>query len=99
MPSKDKRFPILVGVEDWVWKAATLTNREVCMFKFIEELTNKSEWWIKVQDPKIAEKWKNEALEMDWGSYRRHGDFSPAMAEAVSSDALLFFVVSIHILM
>lgn len=55
------------------------------MMKVVEELTNKPGWWLKVHDPEITEKWKKEALEMDWPSYRRYADFTPAMAEAVRS--------------
>jgi hypothetical protein len=84
MPPVDQRFPVLVGAEGWDWKAVTLLTREVCMMKFVEELTNKPEWWIKVHDPQIADRWKQEALQYDWKSYRTHGDFTPAMADAVS---------------
>lgn len=85
MPPADQRFPVLIGVHEWDWKAATLLIREVCMLKFIEDLTNKTEWWIKVQSSQIADKWKQEALQMDWKAYRQHADFTPAMADSVSS--------------
>lgn len=84
MPPADQRFPVLVGVEGYDWKAATLLIREVCMLKFTEELTNKAEWWIKVQDPQITDKWKQEALQTNWEAYRQYADFTPAMADAVS---------------
>lgn len=87
MPPEDQRFPVLVGSHAWDWKAATLLIREVCMLKFIEQLTNKAEWWTKVHDPQIADKWKQEALQFDWTAYRKYADFTPAMADAVSSCA------------
>ena len=54
------------------------------MLKLINELSDKPEWWRKVKDDEIAAKWKKEALEMDWGAIQRWGDFTPAMADAVS---------------
>lgn len=85
MPLDGHRFPVLIGVHNYDWKAATLLIREVCMFKFIEELTNKAQWWEKVFDPRIADKWKQEALQMNWEEYRTFADFTPAMADAVSN--------------
>ncbi|KAL7921214.1 hypothetical protein ACQKWADRAFT_295867 [Trichoderma austrokoningii] len=82
MPPSDQRFPILIGAEGFDWKAATLLIREVCMFKFVEEITNKAMWWEKVFEPQVAEKWKQEALEMNWKEYRNYADFTPAMADA-----------------
>lgn len=84
MPPEDERFPVLLGVESWDWKAATLLVREVCMMKVMEELTNKPEWWLKIHDPEITKKWRKEVLEMDWAAYRPYGDFTPRMAKAVS---------------
>lgn len=84
MPPSDQRFPVLIGAEGYDWKAATLLIREVCMLKFVEEITNKAQWWEKVFNPQIAEKWKQEALEMNWKEYRDYADFTPAMADAVS---------------
>lgn len=54
------------------------------MLKVIEELTNKPEWWRKVNDPDIAAKWVKEAMAMPWAEYRRNGDFTQLMANAVS---------------
>ncbi|KAK6445204.1 hypothetical protein FP744_10001452 [Trichoderma asperellum] len=82
MPPGDKRFPVLISSEDYDWSAATLLIREVCMLKFVEEITNKAQWWEKVFNPQIAEKWTQEALEMNWKEYRNYADFTPAMAEA-----------------
>ncbi|KAM0460202.1 hypothetical protein ACHAPV_004991 [Trichoderma viride] len=82
MPPSDQRFPVLIGAEGYDWKAATLLIREVCMLKFVEEITNKAQWWEKVFNPQIAEKWKQEALEMNWKEYRDYADFTPAMADA-----------------
>ncbi|KAH8656354.1 hypothetical protein BGZ61DRAFT_570708 [Ilyonectria robusta] len=81
MPAKQDRFPILIGDPEQDWAAATLLIREVCMLKLVEEITNKSEWWKKIREPNIAAKWKKEALEIDWASYVRHGDFTLAMAD------------------
>lgn len=75
---------MLIGVHGYDWKAATLLIREVCMLKFMEELTNKPLWWEKVWMPDTAEKWKQEALQMNWEEYRTFADFTPAMADAVS---------------
>lgn len=66
------------------WKATTLLIREVCMLKFMEDITNKPEWWRKVYDPNIAARWKHEVLSLNWVEYRKHGDFSKNMAEMVS---------------
>ncbi|KAI8947768.1 hypothetical protein F4801DRAFT_559580 [Xylaria longipes] len=82
LPPAKKRFPVLMGNEDNDWTASTLHVREVCMLKMLDELTDKPEWWRKAQDPEIAAKWKREAMAMDWASYRRHGDFTSAMADA-----------------
>ncbi|CEI63619.1 hypothetical protein FVEN_g6748 [Fusarium venenatum] len=81
MPDNNDHFPTLLG-RDSDFQAATLTNRELCMLRFIEEITNKPEWWIKVNDETIASRWKAEALEFDWGRYLKYGDFTPAMADA-----------------
>ncbi|KAG5808810.1 hypothetical protein H9Q74_001497 [Fusarium xylarioides] len=79
-------FPVVLKREDGEgegdWRATTLTIREVCMLKVIEDLTNKPEWWIKVNDDEIAAKWKKEAMEMPWGEYRVFGDSTQAMADA-----------------
>ncbi|ENH66085.1 hypothetical protein FOC1_g10008106 [Fusarium oxysporum f. sp. cubense race 1] len=79
-------FPVVLGMEEGEgegdWRASTLTIREVCMIKVIEDLTNKPEWWIKVNDDEITAKWKKEAMEMPWGEYRVYGDFTHAMADA-----------------
>ncbi|KAF5678270.1 hypothetical protein FHETE_1244 [Fusarium heterosporum] len=68
-----------------LWKANTLTVREVCMLKVMEELTNKPEWWLKIEDPDIVAKWMKEAMEMSWAEYRPHGDFTQNMADADKS--------------
>jgi hypothetical protein len=85
LPEDDKHFPILVGDEYEGWRAATLLIREMCMLKAIEDLTNKPEWWRKVREPKIATKWKDEMLALDWETYHQYADFTPKMADAVSS--------------
>jgi hypothetical protein len=50
----------------------------------MEEITNKPDWWTKVYDEEISEKWKKEALEMDWTTLLEHADFTQAMADGVS---------------
>ncbi|WZH43236.1 uncharacterized protein QYS62_004238 [Fusarium acuminatum] len=52
------------------------------MLKVIEELTNKPEWWRKVNDPDIVAKWVKEAMAMPWAEYRPNGDFTQLMANA-----------------
>lgn len=53
------------------------------MLRFMEDITNKPEWWRKVRDPVISAKWKKEVQTLDWEAYRSHGDFTRNMAEAV----------------
>lgn len=77
------RFPGLLS--DYGFSAITLTIREKCMLKFIEDITNKPEWWIKVQDPEISARWAKEVLEMPWAEFHEHASFSEAMADAVSA--------------
>lgn len=77
-------FPVLSESDGW--RAATLLRREVCMLRVIESLTNKPEWWRKVHDSAIAEKWKKEMLEMDWPSLMEFGDFTSEMADAVVAE-------------
>jgi hypothetical protein len=55
------------------------------MLKMLDELTDKPEWWRKVQNPNIASTWKDEAMTLNWSAYRRYGDFTVAMANAVRS--------------
>ncbi|KAI8299150.1 hypothetical protein K4K61_010911 [Colletotrichum sp. SAR11_59] len=88
MPDAEDRFPLLYMDDRWGggWRAATLLIRECCMMKFINALSDKPEWWRKVQDDEIAGKWKKEALSMDWTLYLKHADFTPAMADACISE-------------
>ncbi|KAH8707340.1 Transcriptional repressor rco-1 [Beauveria bassiana] len=79
-------FPIMTGnVGDWL--SPTLSIRELCMLRFMDEITDKPDWWTKVHDAVIAGRWKAEALDAKWGSYRRYGDFTSAMADAVRLDS------------
>ncbi|KJK87875.1 hypothetical protein H633G_08295 [Metarhizium anisopliae BRIP 53284] len=82
LPDAEHRFPVLVGNSKIDFKANTLTIRELCMMQFIEEITNKSDWWVKVHDAEIAARWKAEALEMNWAAFLKYADFTPAMADA-----------------
>ncbi|KAK8932291.1 hypothetical protein VCV18_000825 [Metarhizium anisopliae] len=81
LPPRKERFPVLMGDRNKDWKATTLLIREVCMLKFMEDITNKPEWWRKVCDPNIAARWKQEVLSLNWAEYRKHGDFTKNMAE------------------
>lgn len=77
-------FPVLFHeYEDLCWKATTLTRREFCMLKFVEDITNKSEWWLKVNDVEIVSRWTKEVLEMPWAEFLEHADFNQDMADAV----------------
>ena len=67
------------------WYAPTLTNREVCMLKFVEDITNEPEWWLKVREPETVLQWKRQVLELPWAEYRPHADFTETMADAVSN--------------
>ncbi|KAF4336091.1 hypothetical protein FBEOM_10027 [Fusarium beomiforme] len=80
-----KRQPFLLGVSE-DWQARTLTNREVCMLKLEEDITNKPEWWLKVMNPDIVSKWKQEALQMPWASYQHSGEFTSKMADMCFRD-------------
>lgn len=86
--SPEERAPFLLGLEDEDWEAVTLTNREVCMLKFIEDITNKPSWWKKVRDPRIAKKWKEEVVKMPWTQYRKYGDFTEQMADVAIEELL-----------
>jgi hypothetical protein len=62
------------------------------MLKLVEELTNKPDWWTKVRNPEITQRWKEEALrDNPWANYVNHADFTPAMADAVSISILPTF--------
>lgn len=84
LPPPERRFPVLMGDQERDWTAATLLIREACMLKMIEDLTNKPRWWLKARDREVTTKWKQEAMAMNWAAYRSYGDFTPAMADAVS---------------
>ncbi|KAF5620621.1 uncharacterized protein FTJAE_11614 [Fusarium tjaetaba] len=88
MPDQEDRFPLLFMEDNYEngWRAATLLIRETCMLKLVNELSDKPEWWRKVKDEAISSKWKKEALEMNWTSYRKHADFTSAMANACISE-------------
>lgn len=78
------RQPFLLGLQPEDWEASTLTNREVCMLKLMEDITNKPQWWLKVLNPEIVSNWKREALQMPWEDYQKNADFTHDMAEMVS---------------
>ncbi|KAH6962441.1 hypothetical protein BKA56DRAFT_498126 [Ilyonectria sp. MPI-CAGE-AT-0026] len=74
------RCPHLLGIPELDWQAETLPHREVWVLRFIESITNKSEWWEKVSNPDIALKWKQDAVGMP--GLERLGGFTEEMAEA-----------------
>ncbi|CAJ0552092.1 Ff.00g060710.m01.CDS01 [Fusarium sp. VM40] len=88
MPKEGSRFPLLFMEHNYEngWRAATLLIRESCMLKLVDTLSDKPDWWLKVRDSDIANKWKQEALAMDWKLYREYADFTPAMADACISE-------------
>ncbi|TEA18032.1 hypothetical protein C8034_v011241 [Colletotrichum sidae] len=50
------------------WKAVTLTYEELAMLWFMEEITNKPEWYQKVRNLDIVAKWKDEVMTVDWAT-------------------------------
>ncbi|RGP68738.1 duf1665 domain containing protein [Fusarium sporotrichioides] len=84
MPDEEDRFPLLFLNDDYGdgWEAPVLLIRECCMLKFMDELTDKPQWWLKIHDEPIVAKWKKETLDIDWKSYLKYGDFTPDMADA-----------------
>jgi hypothetical protein len=82
-----RRQPFLLGLHAKDWQSRTLTNREVCMLKLEEDITNKHEWWEKVLNPDIVSKWKQEALQMPWASYQHNGEFTSKMEDVVSANS------------
>lgn len=55
------------------------------MLKFVEDITNEPEWWLKVHEPETVLQWKRQVLELPWAEYRPHADFTETMADAVSN--------------
>ncbi|EQB45621.1 hypothetical protein CGLO_15478 [Colletotrichum gloeosporioides Cg-14] len=60
----EKMFPS--AVLDWT--AITLTYLELAIMWFIEQITNKPDWHVKVFNDDIAAKWKAEVMAVDWTS-------------------------------
>lgn len=77
-------FPLLLGDENDTWRADTLLVREVCMLRLIEDITNKPEWWLNVNDPEVVARWREEALRRDWAAYIEYGNFTEEMADFVN---------------
>ncbi|KAK2030999.1 hypothetical protein LX32DRAFT_614454 [Colletotrichum zoysiae] len=48
------------------WSASTLTYLELAMLWFIEHITNKPDWHVKVFNQDIVSKWKTEVMAVDW---------------------------------
>jgi hypothetical protein len=51
-------FPM--GVDEDRWMSNTITVRERAMLWFMNEITDKPEWWRKVNDDAVVAKWKAE---------------------------------------
>ncbi|KAK2732294.1 hypothetical protein CKAH01_02240 [Colletotrichum kahawae] len=50
------------------WTAITLTYSELAIMWFVEQITNKPDWHVKVFNDDIAAKWKAEVMAVDWAS-------------------------------
>ncbi|KAF9877390.1 hypothetical protein CkaCkLH20_05090 [Colletotrichum karsti] len=50
------------------WSAITLTYEELAMMWFIEQITNKPDWHVKVFNEEIIAKWRNEVMAVDWAA-------------------------------
>ncbi|KAI8303641.1 hypothetical protein K4K61_006854 [Colletotrichum sp. SAR11_59] len=57
MPDDDAAFPSAMQE----WKAFTLTWGEIAILWFVEEITNKPDWYVKVFDEIVA-KWEQEVM-------------------------------------
>ncbi|KAK1674631.1 hypothetical protein BDP55DRAFT_694680 [Colletotrichum godetiae] len=62
MPDDDAAFPSAVQE----WKAATMTWAEIAILWFVEKITNKPDWHVKVFNEEIVAKWKQEVMAVDW---------------------------------
>lgn len=62
-----------------------MTVREKCMLFFINKITDKPEWFRKVNNEEIVAKWQKEADDLMWESVGiKHGDMSSSMFDQVS---------------
>lgn len=62
------------------WDHTVLTVREKCMLFFMNQITDKPGWHLKVHDPEIIAKWRVEADELDWDAeVIEEGDMSIRM--------------------
>ncbi|WQF75433.1 hypothetical protein CDEST_00447 [Colletotrichum destructivum] len=69
-------FPTAVAT----WRALTLTYLELAMLWFIEQITNKPNWHVKVFNDDIVSKWKTEVMAVDWAAVDlEHAHFDDAM--------------------
>ncbi|OHF03592.1 hypothetical protein CORC01_00911 [Colletotrichum orchidophilum] len=62
MPADDAAFPSAVQE----WKASTLIWAELAIMWFVEKITNKPDWHVKVFNEEIIAKWKQEVMAVDW---------------------------------
>lgn len=57
-------FPnVLEGVEEGGFRFTVTTIREFNMLHFMDMVTDKQDWHIKLQNPEIVKKWKKELLD------------------------------------
>ncbi|KAK2007608.1 hypothetical protein LZ32DRAFT_632174 [Colletotrichum eremochloae] len=62
------------------WRASTLTWLELAMLWFMEQITNKPDWHVKVFNQDIVSKWKTEVMAVDWTAlHLEHAQFNDAM--------------------
>ncbi|KIM39109.1 hypothetical protein M413DRAFT_447453 [Hebeloma cylindrosporum] len=64
-----------VEIESHEVAMSMTTLREFAMLQFMNSVTDKPDWHIKINNPEIAAKWKNEVLNSD------DHDFTDAMAD------------------
>ncbi|KAK1985504.1 hypothetical protein LZ30DRAFT_747108 [Colletotrichum cereale] len=62
------------------WHASTLTWLELAMLWFIDQITNKPDWHVKVFNPDIVSRWKMDVMAVDWVAVDlEHAHFNDAM--------------------
>ncbi|KAH7312551.1 hypothetical protein B0I35DRAFT_58845 [Stachybotrys elegans] len=95
-PSDKTLFPSWFDSQDDLFLGIPLTIRELCMLEFIQEVTDRPEWWVKVHNPSVRTLLRNEAISTNWdtdsifshfwkGARKESfkcAEFTPAMAEA-----------------
>lgn len=61
LPPPSRRFPSAAIIDEW--KSNTLTVRELAMLAFINDITDKPDWNVKIHDEAIVAKWRAEAVD------------------------------------